>query len=92
MLAAHTFIAPGAKPHCGINMLFDFKVLMKSVVSTSSVKSKYAIPSSAATVAIFLFTAKGAAEITASAPFKKSFTCLISLASNPSAISPCLKS
>ena len=88
--AAHIFIAPGANPHCGIITFSDFIPLIKSVVSTSSVRSKYPMLSSAATVPIFLFIAKGPAEITASTSFKNSLTWLMSLASNPSVMSPCL--
>ena len=68
----------------------DFKDLIYSVVSTSSVKSKYPISSSEATFAIFLLTANGPAEITASAPLRKPFTCEISEASKPSVMSPWL--
>ena len=74
MPAAQILIAPGASPHCGIKIFSDLSDLINSVVSTSSVKSKYPMPSLADTLAIFLFTAKGPADITASAPLRKSLT------------------
>ena len=90
MPAAQILIAPGARPHCGIMTLDVSMLLINSVVSTSSVKSKYPIPISEATVPIFLLIANGPAEITASVPFRKSLTCSISRASSPSVMSPCL--
>ncbi|MDA8696451.1 hypothetical protein N9M12_01625 [Gammaproteobacteria bacterium] len=48
--------------------------LINSVVSTSSVRSKYPILSSAATAPIFLLIANGPAEMTASTSFKNALT------------------
>ena len=50
------------------------------------------MPISDATVPIFLFIANGPADITASIPLRNSLTCVISLASKPSVISPCFNS
>ena len=90
MPAAQILIAPGAKPHCGIITLLESIFLMNSVVSTSSVRSKYPMFISAATVPIFLLMANGPADITAFIPFRNCLTWSMSLASKPSVISPCL--